>query len=285
MLDSSDTFVTLYANLCDVPPIDCRWVAGFARGRWNELDSTNLVGAELARVVDRNKEDRKIERWAIRADHQSGGLGQHGRSWTDVAGRDLCLSAVLTGGLQTETAWMLNMKVCLALADVVEQLIDESGASGDVQVKWPNDLFVGGRKISGVLIETTWRGKEMASAVVGMGLNMGGQPPYPNATSLEAAGLGCLKVDVVEQLVLEALAARLDRTDGPAALIAAYNAKLFGQGQAQRWMLDGEEVRGVLDHIDIEGRMWLKGDRRAYVPGEASWLGFEPDCSRRISQT
>ena len=234
-------------------------------------------------------------RWAIRADHQTAGQGQHGRNWTDGAGRDLCLTAVLTSRpslgakktrLADETAWTLNMKVCLAIADAIDCATEKSkSAPVGVVVKWPNDLFVAERKISGVLIENTWRGKEMSSAVIGIGLNIHGQPPYPNATSLEMAGCTPLDIDQMEKLVLTALAERLDGQQAHGALLKEYNARLLGQGMAQRWMLDGKEIRGVLDRIDLDGRMWLQGEKAGYAPGEASWLGFEPDSSRRISQT
>ena len=234
-------------------------------------------------------------RWAIRADHQTAGQGQHGRNWTDGAGRDLCLTAVLTSRpslgakktrLADETAWTLNMKVCLAIADAIDSATEKSkSAPVGVVVKWPNDLFVAERKISGVLIENTWRGKEMSSAVIGIGLNIHGQPPYPNATSLEMAGCTPLDIDQMEKLVLTALAERLDGQQAHGALLKEYNARLLGQGMAQRWMLDGKEIRGVLDRIDLDGRMWLQGEKAGYAPGEVSWLGFEPDSSRRISHT
>ena len=56
--------------------------------------------------------------------------------------------------------------------------------SKDLLIKWPNDIMLKGAKAGGILIENSWRGNSWSSAAIGIGLNLAGTPPFPNATRL-----------------------------------------------------------------------------------------------------
>ena len=65
------------------------------------------------------------------------------------------------------------------------------------------------------------------------------------------------------------------------ALLRQYHERLMGWGKAQRWQLDGVEIRGTLEAIDLEGRLCIAlpdGGSQCFSPGEAGWLGMEPDA-------
>jgi len=292
----SDRNARLFLKAAGVEPLTKRCVAGIEIGHWGEVDSTNAMGQRLLKATGSVR-----GRWAIRAEHQRGGRGQHGRHWTDEAGRDLCLSVVLCGDLPQRSPFSLNMAVCLSIAQAIEQMLaPDAGptpspiAGPKVEVKWPNDIMVNGEKIAGVLIENTWRGSRFTGAVVGIGLNVSGTPPYPGATFLAQhhANRNDARFDLemVEQYVLSTLAARLERlklaedSASQTQLVDDYNAALFGRGRAQSWELDGQTVCGVLDHVDFEGRLWTqdvedgrepgRSNAKSYAPGRAHWLGF-----------
>ena len=69
----------------------------------------------------------------------------------------------------------------LAVLEGIQSALPRVATRG-LEVKWPNDIMLKGRKAGGILIENSWRGSRWASAVIGVGLNVFGTAPYPNAT-------------------------------------------------------------------------------------------------------
>jgi BirA family transcriptional regulator, biotin operon repressor / biotin---[acetyl-CoA-carboxylase] ligase len=99
------------------------------------------------------------------ADEQHGGRGRLGRPWYAPAGSGLLLSYIAYPPREHLTR--LTMVGALAVADMLE-----SYAIAEVQIKWPNDVRVSGRKICGVLPEAAWDGERALGAVIGIGLNV-----------------------------------------------------------------------------------------------------------------
>jgi BirA family transcriptional regulator, biotin operon repressor / biotin---[acetyl-CoA-carboxylase] ligase len=108
------------------------------------------------------------------ADEQSAGRGREGRSWTAPPGAALLLSLGFRPvRLAPEHAWRLAAVVSLAMAKACEKVAGLD--TGDILLKWPNDLVLerdgGVRKLAGVLGETDGLGARDARAVVGIGVN------------------------------------------------------------------------------------------------------------------
>ena len=84
------------------------------------------------------------------AEEQTAGRGQRGNSWYSEAGRNLLFS-VLTEprGVQAPEAFILSQAMALAIARTLENRLPER----QVRIKWPNDIYVAGRKVCGILIE------------------------------------------------------------------------------------------------------------------------------------
>jgi BirA family biotin operon repressor/biotin-[acetyl-CoA-carboxylase] ligase len=126
------------------------------------------------------------------ADHQTAGRGRLGRTWTAPPGANLLVSVLLRPhNLPVERRH-------LAVAAVAVAACDACAATARVApvIKWPNDLFLDGRKLAGVLAES-----DGDAVVVGLGLNVGWAPE----------GAACLGSDVSRDVVLDTLLARLGR--------------------------------------------------------------------------
>lgn len=109
------------------------------------------------------------------AEHQTHGRGRMGRSWHAGPGASLTFSLALPMSLGDWSG--LSLAVGCAIADALEP---PSEAAPRLQLKWPNDIWLDGRKLGGILIETMpAAGQRMV--VVGVGLNVGGQPPTADA--------------------------------------------------------------------------------------------------------
>lgn len=98
---------------------------------------------------------------AVVADHQTAGRGRFGRSWRSQPGASLLLSVSFQPPPELCRPAILTAWAAVAVAEAVEQL-----AAVEARLKWPNDLFVNGRKVCGILIE------QGASTVAGIGLNL-----------------------------------------------------------------------------------------------------------------
>lgn len=134
-----------------LPPWDIREYA--------TLDSTNL---EARRLLDAGAREGLV----VTARHQTGGRGRMGRGWFDLPGKSLMFSAVLAG----VDGFAAAAIVALSMLSAVVEL----GGRGP-ELKWPNDLVYGNRKVGGVLSEScAVGGKELV--IVGLGLNVGYLP-------------------------------------------------------------------------------------------------------------
>jgi BirA family biotin operon repressor/biotin-[acetyl-CoA-carboxylase] ligase len=120
---------------------------GRPRAHFRLTDSTNARARELA-------EAGAPHGTVVTAREQTAGRGRQGRSWAGPPGRALLLSVVVR-----RFDALLPLRAGLAVADV---------AGPDARVKWPNDVWLDGRKLAGILVE----GRPDAWAVVGIGLNV-----------------------------------------------------------------------------------------------------------------
>jgi len=109
---------------------------------------------------------RAQEHLAILADEQTAGRGRLGRTWTAPSGAAVLMSLTFAlDGKQHRSLDRLALVAAVAVAQAIEQLTGHPL----VHVKWPNDLIVNGRKIAGILIETT---SSHNAAIIGIGINV-----------------------------------------------------------------------------------------------------------------
>lgn len=205
-----------------------------------ELDSTN---SELERK--QNSATRNFS--AVLAASQSLGQGRLGRSWESPAGGSLALSIFLKSGSLAEPSW-----ASLLAALAVRRFLTELGVSGS-GVKWPNDVLVSGRKISGILAQLLPDG----SVIVGIGLNLKQQPgELVNAVSLAELGFEC-DLDTAAALIGQNLKDLLDdfAQDSHGAK-QQFSRSCVSLGQQVRAELPGgKELFGVASEISDGGQL------------------------------
>lgn len=177
---------------------------------------------------------------AVLADEQRAGRGRGGRGWFSPPGMGIWLSVVLRPAELPNPA-LLPLWVGLAAARALDDYIPPPG----VGIKWPNDLFHGGRKLGGILCEASWEGGTPVWVVAGIGVNLlQSEADFPapiraSATSLRIASDRTLPLEEVAGALAGAVA---EAGSGiPAALDATAAAEL-----AARDVLAGQrvEVRG-----------------------------------------
>lgn len=199
----------------------------------------------------------------VLAEAQTAGRGRGGKAWASAAGLGAWLSLVARPR-EIPAPGLLPLVVGLAAARALEPF----AGGAPVGVKWPNDLWIGGRKLGGVLCEAVWDGGGPRFVVVGIGVNVGHAPAdFPpevraSATSLRiAAGAAPLRAAVAGALV-RALAAATERVPArlPGAALDALRARDALLGRRVRVEEAGAAVRGTAAGISPDGALLLRGE-------------------------
>jgi BirA family biotin operon repressor/biotin-[acetyl-CoA-carboxylase] ligase len=228
--------------------------------RHREVDSTNRVAADLARA---GAPDGVV----VVAEHQTAGRGRRGRSWLAPPGSSLLVSVILRApGPQAEGPPPLTTVACsLAASDALEEVAGFRPA-----LRWPNDLYAGGRKLGGVLAEVVDGG----AVVLGLGLNL----RWPSGVPEPLAGTAVATEDVAGRTVDrdQLLAAFLDHLEardralgsdaGRRRALDDYRDRCETLGRTVRVTLPGGYTRaGVAAGVDDSGRLVLHSDGTATV--------------------
>jgi len=105
----------------------------------------------------------------IIANEQSAGKGLENNEWESEAGKNLTISILLKPGfLKADQQFQLTKIISLAVYDFIRSYLPNE----QIKIKWPNDIYVGNKKIAGILINNTIKGKEIMFTVVGIGINI-----------------------------------------------------------------------------------------------------------------
>ena len=195
------------------------------------------------------------------AEEQTAGRGRTGRSWITPLGQALALSVILRPNLAAEHATQLTMLAGLAVCEAIEQIAPVRAA-----LKWPNDVLIAGKKVAGLLLETSLKGDRLAYAVLGLGLNVSFAPPpeavdFP-ATSLEAeAGAPIDRLRLL-RLILEHMEQLYPQLGQPETaeqnLFQAWRARLAMLGDPIVVRTHAGDRAGTLESVTPEGALILR---------------------------
>jgi BirA family biotin operon repressor/biotin-[acetyl-CoA-carboxylase] ligase len=197
------------------------------------------------------------------AAEQTAGRGRLGRSWVSAAGAGLWVTLHLCPEGAAEVP-LITAAASLAVADAVE-----ASAGLRVDLKWPNDVLVEGRKLCGTLAEAQ-HGRGRLDVLLGIGLNTRAAAEMPPevaaiATSLEAEGARVPSREELLAALVGALERRLEALHAdPAAAVAAWRERLVTLGQRVRAVTPGGEFEGVATDVTASGELIIEegGERR-----------------------
>jgi len=107
--------------------------------------------------------------WGVLAEEQTAGRGQRGRTWHAVRGESLCATYYVRHRFALpEEAGRIPLMAGVAVAGLLQRL----GTVGDIGLKWPNDILIGGKKAGGILVEMVRAPDGGWAALVGVGINI-----------------------------------------------------------------------------------------------------------------
>jgi BirA family biotin operon repressor/biotin-[acetyl-CoA-carboxylase] ligase len=213
-----------------------------------QVGSTNDVAKTLAN-------EGAPEGTLVITDEQTAGRGRMGRRWLAPPNTALLVSLLFRPTLHATEANRLTMVVGLAAAEAIEAV-----TGLPVQVKWPNDLLVGGAKVAGILPESGLVGDELEYVVVGIGINvnMDEMPTETVEWAYPATSLLREMNRPVDRLALlcELLAHlnRWHRSLHAHKLDRAWTERMVTLGQ----QVTAEGLEGVAELVDRTGALWVR---------------------------
>lgn len=251
---------------------------------YTTVPSTNDLAGALAERGAR-------EGCAVIAEAQSAGRGRHGRTWSSPPGAGLYVSTILKP--PTDALSLLTIAAGVAVAEAIQR------ATGlDCQLKWPNDVYAGDRKLAGLLAEAgsleegpdgeegaedggpDLSGPRLRYVVLGIGINVmpAAHPPdvAARATSIEGElGRGIDRGLLLTELLVS-LSARYEELRGGRTddVLRAWRARSASTlGRMVEWDAGGPR-RGVADGIGDDGALLIRTDEglERVVSGEVRWI-------------
>ncbi len=220
--------------------------------RLDETDSTNNYARRTLVPIT------SVEGTVVLAQYQKSGRGHHTNVWESARGKNLTFTLILEPKfLVPSRQFLLSQVVSLGIADFI------SDNYKGVSVKWPNDIYVGDKKIGGVLIETNIKGSTLALSYVGIGININ-QEEYisdaPNPVSLKNLTKTNFDIDTcLEQVLLKIHNWYRQLRAGSFEYInSQYRLRMFRAGKWAQYKIGEKIVEGKITGIDEYGRLALK---------------------------
>lgn len=165
--------------------------------RLKEVESTNNYANQL--VMSKAAEHGTV----VLAQHQKKGRGQQGNTWESEPGMNMLASFILfPAKLPVIKQFHISMAASLALVDFL------STETNSVSIKWPNDIYIGNKKIAGILIENSVMGNIISTSIIGIGLNLNQEKfisGAPNPVSLKQLTGKNYDIETVAEKVTEHL--------------------------------------------------------------------------------
>ena len=219
---------------------------------FHETSSTNDVAEKLAR-------DGVAEGVVVFAESQTRGRGRLGRKWISPAGQGLWFSVLLRPALPPSSATQLTIAAATAVARAIRA---ETGLAP--QIKWPNDILLRGKKVTGILTELGAELDRVRYVIIGIGVDVN-VAEFPAeladiATSLAAeAGRKFVRAEIAAAILRELDADYARITSGEfAALAEEWERQCVTLGQRVRIHIGDRTVAGRAESLDADGALLLR---------------------------
>lgn len=223
--------------------------------------STNV---ELASLLDRNDLSEGV---LLQTDFQSLGKGQRDAYWESEPGENLLFSFVLKPGfLELSKQSYISMIVSLSMVDLISHYL----ADDNVSIKWPNDIYIGKKKLAGILIENAVQGNAFQWVIVGVGLNVNqlkfvSTAPNPTSLSLLSNGKIYNLEHVLDQFervfairYAQLVAGRYDD------LLHEYQNIMYQKGLKKQYVIKGKQVEGEIMGVNSFGFLNIRTNEMDY---------------------
>lgn len=192
----------------------------------------------------------------IMAVEQYAGRGQVGTQWQSPRGKNLTASILLCPHfLHPSQQFTLNIAICLAIQQVLSTILNE-----EVQIKWPNDIYINNKKLGGILIENILQGNLWKYAIIGIGINVN-QSDFPDKMTKAGSLIKLLHESYSIEKLLSEICTGIDhlyfqlRSGNFVEQKRLYGQHLFGINEIRSFKIDGVLVEGKIVDVDENGML------------------------------
>lgn len=204
---------------------------------------------------------------AIQALQQTQGRGRHGNSWSSPMG-NLYISVLLRPACRPDRAAQMAFVAAVALSEAMENAMESGHAK---TLKWPNDVLIDGKKVSGILLETRLDTKGRVDyLIIGTGVNI--FAPAENAIGLDAVKKDRIAINTFRDAYLSRLWARYAewKEKGFAGIRDEWIKQAHGLGDPMRIRLPEVSYDGIFRGVDENGVLLAEvaGEIRSFTAGE-----------------
>ena len=209
----------------------------------------------------------------IVAAYQANGRGQQDAVWESKPSENLLFSLVLEPHfLPIDKQVYLNMAVCLAVKQAIQLYVTEQ-----VSIKWPNDIFIGNKKVAGILIENAINSTHIKMSIAGIGINVNQEVfKLPKATSLrlvtgKSVGINEVLNRVIDAFIEQYTLLKQNQWD---VLMSAYYQSLYLKDIESTFVVNSATIKGIVKGMDQSGRLMLEvnGNLNYFHNKEIEWL-------------
>ena len=223
-----------------------------------------IVHIEETDSTNRWMKENGTRNLVVVADYQTAGKGCGSNSWEAERGQNLLFSVMLHPKcLQAKNQFIITQVVSVALCKTLVSIIRPPLApptqEGNISIKWPNDIYVGDKKICGVLIENRLQGRMIKDTIIGIGLNVNQtefKSDAPNPVSIKQL----TGKDTDRDELLKAFLEQLKETANSTTIIADYKARLYRREGVHQFMTNNTVFGASIVDVKDDGRLMLQDE-------------------------
>ena len=243
---------------------------GCSQIRLDSVDSTNNYTATLTN-------GNVPEGTVVITREQTAGRGQRANSWVSESGKNLTVTYVLRPKfLRISDQFILNKAIALAVNKAIQHFVPHK----DVQIKWPNDIFLQNKKVAGILLETSMQGGHIVSCLAGIGINVNQQHFQANSGNpislIEVLGKELNLDDLLDVLseYLEVFYLQL-KSGKFGSIDASYNNLLWKKDEMHTFYQEGIPFNAKVKCVDEQGCLHVINEQNqelTIVHGAVQWF-------------
>jgi len=238
--------------------------------RLAETGSTNSYAIKLL------SRSRPEEGSVIITDHQTQGKGTDHNTWESEKGKNLTFSLILYPTFTADQQFILNKAISLGICDFLQNVIHRK----DATIKWPNDIYIGDKKVCGILIQNSVMGNKLEYVVVGIGLNVNQMlftGDAPNPVSLKMISGMEYKLN---ELLLKLLRSIFERythisLKNTAKVETDYQSALYRLMEWHKYIVNNVEINARITRTNAFGQLLLENEAGEIIVCDLKEVKFQ----------
>ncbi len=229
-------------------------------------DKTNVYVSECLSTNDfltqLTKKSNLCEGSYVITDFQSKGRGQRNNKWESQKGENLLFSILIKPNISLKNQFKLHVIVSLSIQNTLKKIGLEK-----VKIKWPNDIYINDKKISGILIENQIFKNVIKKSIIGIGININ-QIKFndPKATSVfNEMNIKFDISDILKQLIDSIENDFQDIHKDMDELITLYKRELYKFDRNQNFIYKNEKLKGRIIDVNKDGRIIIDVNKKKEI--------------------